>query len=99
MSVITCSGSVRFSGSIGSLGVTGLNVLVASMLNSSTICCVSSVGSRPNLDRSNGTNTDVGSCCVLLLGVLVIAGVPAGVVRLLKGDVTPGLGPVPVTRR
>jgi len=92
MSVV--SGTVRFSGSVG---VAGLNTLVASMLNSSVILCASSVGSRPRLDKSIGSNTDVGSCCVLLLGVLVITGVSAGVVHLLKGDVIPGLGPLPVT--
>ena len=96
MSVITCSGNVGFSGSIGSVGVTGLNMLAASMLNSSSVCHVSSVGNRPNSDRSIGTNMDVGSCCVLLLGVLVITGVSAGVVCLLKGHVTPGLSSLPV---
>jgi len=96
MSVATCSGNVGFSGSIG---VAGLNMLAANVLNLFTVCCVSSVGNRPNSDRSIGANMDVSSCCILLLGVLVIAGVPAGVVRLLKGDVTPGLGPVPVMHR
>jgi len=99
LSVVTCSGSVGFLGSIGSVGVTGLNMLAVSVLNSSTVCCVLSVGNRPNSDRSIGTSTDVGSCCVLALRVLVITGVRAGVAHLLKGDVTPGLGPVPVTRR
>jgi len=52
----------------------------------------------PRLDKSIGSNIDVGgNCCgVLALGVLVIAGDCLGVDRLLKGDVTPGLGPVPV---
>ena len=95
--VVTCSGNIGFLGSISSVGVTGLNMLAASMLNSSTVCCVLLVGNRPNSDRSISTNTDVGSCCVLLLGVLVIAGVCTGVSHLLKGDITPGLGPVPVT--
>ena len=95
LSVVTCSGSVGFSGSIGSVGVTGLNTLAVSVLNLSTVCCILLVGNRPNSDRSIGTNTDVGSCCVLALRVLVIT----GVAHLLKGDVTPGLGPVPVTRR
>ena len=96
MLVVTCSGNVGFSGSIGCVGVTGLNTLAASMLNSSTVCCVLSVGNSPNSDRSIGANMD-GSCCVLLLGVLVITGVSAGVVCLLNGDTTPCLGPLPVT--
>ena len=93
MSVITCSGNVGFSGSIG---VPGLNTLAASVLNSSVTLCASLVGGMPRLDKSIRSNTDVGSCCVLLLGVLVIAGVSAGVVHLLKGDVIPGLGPLPI---
>ena len=92
MSVVTCLGNDGFSGSVG---VAGLNTLAASVLNSSAVCCVLSVGNSPNLDRSIGANMD-GSCCVLLLGVLVITGVSAGVVRLLNGGVTPGLGPRPV---
>jgi len=96
MSVITCSGHVGFSGSVG---VAGLNTLAASVLNSSVTLCASSVGGRPRLDKSIGSNMDTGSCCVLLLGVLVIAGVSAGVVCLLKGDVIPGLGPLPITHR
>jgi len=101
MLVITCSGTVRFSGSIGSIGVTGLNTLAASMLNLSVTLCASSVGGMPRLDRSIRSNTDVhGNCCgVLTLGVLVIAGDCLGVNHLLKGDVTPGLGPVPVVCR
>jgi len=93
MLVVTCSSNVGFSGSIGD---TGLNTFAMSMLNSSTVCCVSLVGNRLNSDRSIGTNMDASSCCVLLLGVLVITGVCTGVSHLLKGDVTPGLGPVPV---
>ena len=95
MSVVTCSGSVGFSGSVS---VAGLNTLAASMLNSSVILCALSVGSMPRLDKSIGLNMDVGrNCCgVLTLGVLVIAGDCLGVNRLLKGDVTPGLSPVPV---
>ncbi|EDR03005.1 uncharacterized protein LACBIDRAFT_331956 [Laccaria bicolor S238N-H82] len=50
--------------------------------------------------KSISVNVDVGmidpnSGCTLLLGVLVIAGDPLGVVRLLKGD---GNGPNPVIR-
>jgi len=96
MSVFTCSGNVRFSGSIGSVGVSGLNTLAASMLNSSVTLYTSSVGGTPRLDKSIGSNMNVGGCCVLLLGVLVIAGVCTGVSHLLKGDV---LGPAPVMRR
>ena len=98
MSVVTCSGNVGFSGSIG---VPGLNTLAASVLNLSVTLCASSVGGMPRLVRSIGSNTDAsGNCCsVLTLGVLVIAGDCLGVDRLLKGDVTPGLGPVPVIRR
>jgi len=100
MSVVTCSGNVGFLGSIGSVGVAGLNTLAASVLNSSVILCASSVGGMPRLDKSIGSNMDVGgNCCgVLVLGVLVITGDCLGVDRLLKGDVTPGLGPVPVIR-
>jgi len=95
LSVVTCSGTVRFSGSIG---VTGLNTLAASVLNSSVTLCASSVGGMPRLDKSIGSNTDVsGNCCeVLALGVLVIAGDRIGVLCLLKGYATPGLVPVPV---
>jgi len=96
MSVVSCSGSVGF---LDSVGVAGLNTLAASMLNSSVILYASLVGGMPRLDKSIGSNMDVGSCCVLPLGVLVITSVSAGVVRLLKGNVTPGLGPLPVTRR
>jgi len=95
MSVITYSGNVRFSGSIGCVGVSGLNTLAASMLNSSVTLYASSVGGMPRLDKSIGSNINAGGCCVLLLGVLVIAGVCTGVSRLLKGDV---LGPAPVMR-
>jgi len=66
------------------------------MLNSSVTLYASSVGGTPRLDKSIGSNINVGGCCVLLLGVLVIAGVCTGVSRLLKGDV---LGPAPVMRR
>ncbi|EDR03859.1 uncharacterized protein LACBIDRAFT_331084 [Laccaria bicolor S238N-H82] len=57
-----------------------------------------SIGVIPNLDKFIGVNVDVrmigpSSGCMLLLGVLVIAGDPLGVVRLLKGD-TDGPGPV-----
>jgi len=93
MSVVTCSGNVGFSGSIGSVGVAGLNTLAASMLNSSVTLYASSVGGTPRLDKSIGSNMDIGSCCVLLLGVLMIAGVCTGVSCLLKGDI---LGPAPV---
>ena len=90
-----------FSGSIGSVGVTGLNTLAASVLNSSVTLCASLVGGMPRLDKSIGSNTDVcENCCgALALGVLVIAGDCLGINHLLKGDVTPALGPVPVIRR
>jgi len=99
--VVTCSGNIGFSDSIGSVGVTGLNMLAASMLNLSVTLYALSVGGMPRLDKSIGSNTDVcGNCCgVLTLGVLVIAGDCLGVDHLLKGDVTPGLGPVPVMCR
>jgi len=96
MSVVTCSGNVGFSGSIGSVSVSGLNTLAASVLNSSVTLYALSVGSIPRLDKSIGSNMNVGGCCVLLLGVLVIADVCTGVSRLLKGDV---LGPAPVICR
>jgi len=96
MSVITCSGNVGFSGSIGCVGVSGLNTLAASMLNLSVTLYASSVGGTPRLDKSIGLNINAGDCCVLLLGVLVITGVCTGVSRLLKGDV---LGPTPVMCR
>ena len=96
MSVVTCSGNVRFSGSIGCVSISGLNTLAASVLNSSVTLYASLVGGTPRLDKSIGSNMDTGSCCVLLLGVLVIAGVCTGVSRLLKGDV---LGPGPIMRR
>jgi len=96
-STIPCSGNVGFSGSIGCVGVSGLNTLAASVLNSSVTLFASLVGGMPRLDKSIGSNMDVGgNCCVLLLGVLVITGVCTGVSRLLKGDV---LGPGPITRR
>ena len=101
LSVVTCSGNIRFLGSIGSVSVTGLNTFAVSVLNSSIACCVSSVGGMPRLDKSIRSNM-VGdrSCCgVLVLGVLVVVGVHAGVAHLLKGDVNPGLGPVPVMHR
>jgi len=100
MLVITCLGNVGFLGSIGSVGVIGLNTLAASMLNSSVTLCASLVVGMPRLDKSIGSNTDVGgNCCgALALGVLVIAGDCLSVDRLLKGDATPGLGPVPVIR-
>ena len=93
--VITCSGTVRFSGSIS---VTGLNTLAPSVLNSSVILCPLLVGGTPRLDKSIGLNTDLGgNCCrVLILGVLVIAGDHVGVAHLLKGYDIPGLVPVPV---
>jgi len=98
MLVITCYGTVGFSGSIGLVGVTGLNTLAASMLNLSTVCCVSLVGDTSRLDKSIGSNMGGGrSCCdVLTLRVLVIVGDCTGVACLLKGDITPGLGPVSV---
>jgi len=95
-STIPCSGNVGFSGSIGCVGVSGLNTLAASVLNSSVILFASSVGGTPRLDKSIGSNTNVGGCCILLLGVLEITGVCTGVSRLLNGDV---LGPGPITRR
>ena len=96
MSVITCSGNVGFLGSIGCVSVSGLNTLAASMLNSSVTLYASLVGGTPRLAKSIGLNMDTGNCCVLLLGVLMIAGVCTGVSRLLKGDV---LGPAPVICR
>jgi len=96
MSVITCSGNVGFLGSIGSVGVAGLNMLAASVLNSSVTLFASSVDGTPRLDKSIGSNTNVGGCCILLLGVLEITGVCTSVSRLLNGDV---LGPGPITRR
>jgi len=96
MSVITCSGNVGFSGSIGSVSVTGLNMLAANVLNLSVILFASSVGGTPRLDKSIRSNTNVSGCCVLLLGVLEITGVCTGVSRLLNGDV---LGPGPITCR
>ena len=97
LSMVTCSGNVGFSGSTGSVGVTGLNTLAASMLNLSVTLYASSVDGMPRLDKSIRSNTDVGgNCCVLLLGVLVIAGVCTGVSPLLNGDI---LGPGPIMRR
>jgi len=92
--VISCSGTVGF---LGSIGVTGLNMLAASMLNSSVILCALSVGDMPRLDKSIGGNMGVsGNCCgVLTLGVLVIIGDCLGVLCLPKGYAIPGLGPVP----
>jgi len=97
MLVVSCSGNVRFSGSVG---VAGLNMLAASVLNSSVTLCASLVVGMPRLDKSIRSNMDVSGnrCGVLVLGVLVIAGDCLGVDHLLKGDVTPGLGPVPVIR-
>jgi len=97
-SAITCSGTIGFSGSIGSVSVTGLNTLAVSMLNSSVTLCASLVGGMPRLDKSIGSNTDVGgNCCgILILGVLVITGDCAGILCLLKGYAIPGLVPVPV---
>ena len=77
-STIPCSGTVGFSGSIGCVGVSGLNTLTASMLNSSVILFASSVGGTPRLDK---------------FGVLEITGVCTGVSRLLNGDVL-GPGPI-----
>jgi len=96
MSVFTCSGDVGFSGPIGCVGVSGLNTLAASVLNLSVILFASSVGGRPRLDKSIRSNTNVGGCCILLLGVLEITGVCTGVSHLLNGDV---LGPGPIMRR
>ncbi|EDQ99052.1 uncharacterized protein LACBIDRAFT_335400 [Laccaria bicolor S238N-H82] len=72
----------------------------------SAISCLGSVrfsgstGVIPKLDKSISVNAGVGmigpsSGCMLLLGVLVIAGDPLGVVCLLKGDIN---GPSPVIR-
>jgi len=93
--LLAVSGTVGFSGSIG---VTGLNTLAVSVLNSSATLCASLVGSMPRLDKSIGSNMDVGgNCCgVLALRVLVIAGDHIGILCLLNGYVTPGLVPVPV---
>jgi len=95
-STIPCSGNVRFSGSIGCVSISGLNTLAASVLNSSVTLFASSVGSTPRLDKSISSNTNVGGCCILLLGVLEITGVCTGVSHLLNGDV---LGPGPIMRR
>jgi len=98
LSVMTCSGSIGFSCSIGD---TGLNMLATSVLNSSVTLCAPSVGSMPRPDKSIGSNMDVdGNCCgVFVLGVLVIAGDRAGVICLLNGYAIPGLVPVPVMHR
>ena len=84
-------GSVSIGSKTGSVGVSGLKVTAANVLNCSVVCHLSSVGVIPKLDRSIGTII-CGGEYMLVLRVLVITGdllvgVPSGVGRLLNGDV------------